>query len=340
MKNNSFTSLTPPGTLTQLPTTTQTTSQQSQNRIRLPPLTAKPYHASATRNTINILPQPASQELTPTTNNIQMKSSISQLVITTAQPSTPHTTASDGPRHPKLQPINRPTRYSTNTQLPDPATHSIHYTTGKHPPTFQHNIPSLDAITHPTLISHPTDCQLPPATATSPFPQCEHTSLLKDHPNPILALKEVAFSINETLDRLFTIIAQLPTSSVCHYMTKTSSNTIDSNMRATQYSTYPKHDTIPTRNQPDLYKLMSALLPTIYNPFSHLHELKNTPLTVLLFSKPKNSQQTTNSSAHSGNLSAKNSHHHTGTLDTLGLGLLQQYLPQPPQHSKDLWKPP
>jgi len=138
-------------------------------------------------------------------------------------------------------------------------------------------------------------------------------------------------NLNEKLDRLFSIITLLPTSSVRHYMTtKNPSSTIDSNMHDTLYSTHPKHDTLPTQNQLDLYNLMSTLLPTIYNPINHRHKLKHTLLTALL-SQPKNSQEATYSSMYSGNLSAKSS---TGTPYTL-----QKNLPQPPPYSKDLWKP-
>jgi len=58
-KSNSSTPLKPPSTLMLLPTTTQPMSQQNHNQFWLPPLAVKPYHASATHNTINIMLQPA-----------------------------------------------------------------------------------------------------------------------------------------------------------------------------------------------------------------------------------------------------------------------------------------
>jgi len=330
MTNNNSTSLAPPGTLTQPSTTTQTTPQQIHKRYWLPRLNVKPYHASATHNTINIPPQPPSQAHTPATNNMHMTPPISQPAAIT-QPSSPHMTAFNGTRPPKLKPISRPTGYSTNTHQPDPTTRSIHSNTSNHPPTFQCN-PSMDAITNPTLISQHPNCQSSPATAPPQDPRCEHTSvLLKDHPHS-MALKEIALSLNEKLNRLFSISASLSTSSVHRYTTtKNSPSKIDPTMHDTPHSTHPKHDTLPTQNLSDLYELMSALLPTINDPINHLNE--HTLLTALL-SHPKNSQETTYSSTYSGNLSAKSSYYNNGTPYKL-----LENLPQPP-YSKDLRKPP
>jgi len=258
----------------------------------------------------------------------------------TTQPSNHQPNAFNSTRYPSLQPINRNTVHSTNTQQRlDQATCSFNYNTGNPPAPFQHTTPSTDEIINPaplsrcmngSYVSPPTE-PLKSSSCTSTFP------LSTDHPNS-LALKEILLRLNDMVDQLFSIIALMPIT-VHHCTTETSPSAIPPTMQDTSSYSNQKHDSIPT--QLNIYELMLALLPTIYDPFdcTHPQELKHTPTTIPP-GPHKNSQETTHRSS---NLSAKNDHslYYCTRLYNIGTSdLLWQNLPKSPMYTKDLWKPP
>jgi len=203
------------------------------------------------------------------------------------------------------------------------------YATGNHPVSFRRIASSTDEIIRPATLPRQTNCMLSLSTAPLPFSSCENTSRLsKDQPNSIMALKEAVSSLNEKLDLLFSIIAPLPLTAR-HNTTETSPSAIFSNLDTLLIQ---EHDTIPPHNQSDnIYELMLALCPTIYDPLTHLHE---PTLTTVLLTLWQNSQTTYNR----GNRSAKLyylAHYNTGTSDTL-----RKKRPAYPTYTKDLRKPP
>jgi len=88
-------------------------------------------------------------------------------------------------------------------------------------------------------------------------------SLLSKDPNLSKALKEVLSSLNETVNRLFSICIPLHTI-VTH-------NSIESQ----------KYDLISSQNLPDIYELMIALSSMTYNLLTDLHELTQNNPTAL-----------------------------------------------------------
>jgi len=228
---------------------------------------------------------------------------------------------------------NEPPVTTTSIDTPLQASNSTSpstcpYATGNYPVPFLRFAPSNDEIIHPAPPPRQTNCTSSLSTAPLPVSSCKNTSRLpKDQPN-LMALKEIVSSINEKLDRLFSIIASMPPAAR-HHTTETSPSAIYPNLD-TPYSTQ-EQDTSPPHNQSDnIYELMLTLCPTIYDPLTHLHELT---LTTVLLTLWQNSQTT-----YSGNLSAKLyylAHYNTGTSDTLW-----KNLPESPTYTKDLWKLP
>jgi len=324
--------LKPPRTPMLLPVTTQTTSQPNHNRSRIQSPAVKSYQDPVINNKTPITQLPAIPALLPTaTNNRCTMPPMNQRNANTTRPSNHQPNVFNSTRHPRQQPIDRTTVYSTNTQQQlDPATRSFNHTTGNLPAPFQHTTPSTDQIINPAPLSWCTNGYFPPPTEPPQLSSCTSTVPLSiDHPNSIPTLKEALLRLNKMADRLFSIIALMPIID-CQCVTETSPSAIPLSMRNTSTQ---KHDTIPPRTQPNIYELMSALLPisSESDDCSHPQELKHT-----LTSPHKNSQETTYRTS-SSNLSAKNNlpYYKIGTSD-----LLQKNFPQSPMYTKDLWKLP
>jgi len=325
-KSSSPTSLKPPSTSMIMKIITQPPSQQKCTQFWPHPLVDTPNHAPATCNKIHIPMIPATLATHNATNHPNPSPQTNQFQAITAHSSTPHPTTFDSSHHHQPQPTNQHTVCPSNTQQTDPLTCSTNYTNGdcstSSPcPTKLHN-----ETINPAPVLQCKHHQSPPTTMPKPVFNCAPYSLFsKDHLNPIMALKEAVFNLNEAFNRLCTAITPMP--NIVRYddsTTKSFPSTLYFPTRNTPYTTNT-YDTIqPCPLLVDLYDLMMIALPTTYDRLTHLPQELHQTLAVMPC------QMITHSS-------------HTVQFYTdsyCNPSTLQMHLRQSTKYTKDLWQPP
>jgi len=306
-KSISPTTLTPSSTSTSPQTTTLRTPQMNNNRPRLHLVAVTSNHAPATQNTIHSNKQPAPNTATTTQHPILSVNHSPDLIT---HPSTSRPKTFDSTNYSTQRPIKRSSVHPTEVHHLNATLCSSNYITDNHPPVSSHRIsPPNDDTTNLARVSRHKKCPIP-TTPDSPVSKSAPNSLLSTDPNPLTALKEALSKLNETVNRLFSIIVPL--------LTIVPHNSIESQ----------KYDSI-SRNLPDIYKLMIALPPMTYDLLA-----QNNP-TALLTNLRTNSHETTHSNF-SPALSYHITYHGQGSPDDT----LQKHLQHSPTYTKDLWKPP
>jgi len=337
LKKSTSPTILPPSTSTRTQTTTQPPSQKKCIQFQLQPFAVTPNHASATQNQIHITTIPANEATDIATNHPHLPPQTSQLQAITAHLSTSQPTTFDSSHHFQPQPINQHTACPRATQQTNPVTCSPNYTNGDCPTSCPCPTPSHNETIHPAAPVDPRKHhQVSPTTMPSSVSNCApHSLLSKDHPNPILALKEAVFNLTEALNRLCTTIIPMP--NIVRYDSTTESfpRKLHFTIRDTPYTT-PTYDTIQprtlqcTRVLPDIYNLLIALPAITYDRLTRLPQEPQQTLTGLSYLRTHSSL--TMYSSHSV--------YHTDSYRTSTSDTLRMHLQYRNKYTKDLWKSP